>query len=124
LGRVVLWEGGGGPLHPWTVHRPLHTKIPPMATHTEREGQREREVSLTHYYTHHRQALQREGGAERYHTDTDTHTPHTLTHSSTGGTDHVVVEGLVVEEELGQEAEVLAVQLVLLPVHLCVWGRG
>ncbi len=36
-------------------------------------------------------------------------------------THHVVVEGLVVEEELGQEAEVLAVQLVLLPVHLVAW---
>ena len=30
----------------------------------------------------------------------------------------VEVEGLVVEEQLGQEAQVLAIQLVVLPIHL------
>ena len=31
---------------------------------------------------------------------------------------HIKVEGLVLQEELGHEAEVLAVHLVLLPIHL------
>ena len=31
---------------------------------------------------------------------------------------NVEVEGFVVEEQLGQEAEVLAIQLVVLPIHL------
>ena len=32
--------------------------------------------------------------------------------------DDVEVERLVVEEQLGQEAQVLAIQLVVLPIHL------
>ena len=31
---------------------------------------------------------------------------------------HIKVEGLVVEEQFGEKAEVLAIQLVVLPIHL------
>ena len=31
---------------------------------------------------------------------------------------HIEIEGLVVEEQFGEKAEVLAIQLVVLPIHL------